>query len=172
MSYERGRLETPGEPNPVEIERKFLVARLPENIGQYRHAFIRQGYISINPDGSEDRVRAKGNKFTRTQKSGSGLTREEVEAQITPEDFGRLWPQTKGRRVEKTRYDIPYQGAVIELDIYSGELDGLFAAEVEFTSEETSRSFSKPDWFGEEVTDDKRYKNQTLATQGIPSSAS
>ncbi|WP_244654007.1 hypothetical protein [Lentimonas sp. CC4] len=44
----------------------------------------------------------------------------------------------------------------------------LIVAEVEFKSEAASASFSLPDYFGDEVTEDKRYKNKTLALEGIP----
>jgi CYTH domain-containing protein len=43
-------------------------------------------------------------------------------------------------------------------------------AEVEFTSQEGSEKFQPPDWLGEEVTDDTRYKNQSLAQKGAPNS--
>jgi adenylate cyclase len=71
-------------------------------------------------------------------------------------------------RVEKTRYEIPYGAHLIELDVYSGALEGLVVAEVEFGSEEESARFDPPDWFGSEVTDDVRYSNRSLAVHGRP----
>ena len=57
---------------------------------------------------------------------------------------------------------------VIELDVYSGALTGLLVAEVEFGSEEAAGTFEPPAWFGTEVTDDARFKNQQLASVGAP----
>jgi adenylate cyclase len=93
----------------------------------------------------------------------------EEELAIEDERFERLWPLTEGRRIEKTRYEIPGEdGSTIELDVYDGALDGLVVAEVEFDSEDAADRFAGPDWLGEEVTDDKRYKNQRLACEGRP----
>jgi adenylate cyclase len=151
---------------PKEIERKFLVATLPENLEQYPHKEIVQGYIAITPDGTEVRLRKKGEKYFQTIKSGLGKIRGEHEIEITEDQFNTLWPTTEGKRVEKVRYEIPVGENIIELDIYSGDLNGLLTAEVEFNSEEGSNSFEPPVWLGKEVTEDKRYKNQNLALHG------
>ena len=153
----------------MEIERKFLVAKLPEDLGAFPKAEIRQGYLEIT-DKTETRLRQKGNKYLRTVKTGAGKVREETETEITGEEFRALWPGTDGRRVEKTRYDIPYGKFTIELDIYRNALKGLIVAEVEFESAAASEAFLPPDWLGREVTEDKSYKNQSLATNGLPKS--
>lgn len=156
------------QPQPQEIERKFLVKSLPENLEQYPHKDIVQGYLAIAEDGTEVRLRQKGNKYFQTVKSGSGKTRFESEIEITEEQFNSFWEVTKGKRVEKTRYEIPHENGTIELDVYRGDLDGLLSAEMEFSSEEESDKFTVPEWLSEEVTDDKRYKNQNLALHGVP----
>lgn len=155
-------------PQFQEIERKFLVESLPENLEQYPHKEVVQGYLAITEDGTEVRLRQKGSKYFQTVKSGSGKTRFESEVEITGEQFGTLWEATKGKRVEKTRYEIPHENGIIELDVYHGDLEGLLSAEIEFPSEEESNEFIMPEWLGEEVTDDKRYKNQNLALHGAP----
>jgi CYTH domain-containing protein len=71
-------------------------------------------------------------------------------------------------RVEKTRCEILCGEHVIELDIYSGALEGLLVAEVEFKSVEESALFIPPDWLGREVTGDVRYSNRSLAVHGRP----
>jgi len=155
-------------PTSKEIERKFLVAALPENLEQYPNKKIIQGYIAITPDGTEVRLRKKGKKYFQTVKSGSGKIRGEYEIEITEEQFNSLWPTTEGKRVEKTRYEIPFDQGIIELDVYHGNLEGLLTAEVEFKSKEDSEKFASPEWFRKEVTEDKKYKNQNLALHGIP----
>ena len=104
-----------------------------------------------------------------TVKSGAGRVRVEEEVEIDGDRFARLWALTEGRRIEKTRYEIDAgDGLVLELDIYHGALEGLIVAEVEFDSEEAAEAFAPPDWVGADVTEDGRYKNQSLAREGAP----
>lgn len=156
------------EKGPKEIERKFLVKSLPENLEQYSSKEITQGYIAVSEDGTEIRLRKKGDKHFQTVKSGGGKVRTEVEIEITKEQFDSLWGTTEGKRIEKIRYVIPHEGAKIELDVYHGKLEGLTTVEVEFDSVEASDGFDPPEWFGREVTEDRKYKNQSLAIYGIP----
>jgi CYTH domain-containing protein len=67
------------------------------------------------------------------------------------------------------RYFETYEGSGhLQLNVYHGNLEGLVLAEVEFSSRDKSEEFEPPDWLGEEVTDDVRYKNQILAKKGAP----
>jgi len=150
----------------TEIERKFLVSDPP--VPRRSPASIHQGYVTVGPDGTEVRLRRKGDRFFQTIKRGSGLSRIESEIELTREQFDALWPQTEGRRVVKDRYEIPYRGCVIELDVFHGALEGLVIAEVEFGTVNQSNSFTPPDWFGDDVTEDPRYTNRSLAIEGRP----
>jgi CYTH domain-containing protein len=152
----------------LEIERKFLVTSLPEAMHRYPHERILQGYVVVDADGSEVRLRRKGQKHFETVKLGRGEVRSELEIELTATQFDVLWEATSGRRIEKTRYEIPHAGRTIEVDVYHGELAGLVTAECEFASPEESRRFSAPEWFGREVTDDPAYQNQSLALHGRP----
>jgi len=165
-----GREQAPsGESvQPVEIERKFLVAQLPENLQDYDHQTIRQGYMVIGADGSEARLRDRAGSYSLTVKSKGELSRGEWETPVSEDQFEALWGTTAGKRVEKTRYTIPYDGHTIELDIYEGDLAGLISAEVEFASEAEADAFEKPDWFADDVTADSSFKNQNLALRGLP----
>lgn len=149
-----------------EIERKFLVDELPSKLDSYSCQEIVQGYIVITQDGTEVRLRQKSGKYFQTVKTGEGLKRQEVEIEITREQFEQFWPLTEGKRIEKVRYEIEQGGVTIELDVYSGVFSGLVIAEVEFDTEKESRSFMPPVWFGREVTLDKQYKNKNLALLG------
>jgi adenylate cyclase len=150
-----------------EIERKYLVKILPENYEDYEFFNITQGYVCVDGDGTEVRLREKDKKYLLTIKTGKGLIRDEYEIEITSSEFDKLWPTTTGRRIKKTRYYIPYLNNKINFDIYHGHLKGLFTAEVEFSSVEESNNFEIPEWFGKEVTEDVRYKNKYLAIHGI-----
>jgi adenylate cyclase len=153
----------------VEIERKFRVAELPPDLAQYPGRRIEQGYLAIGPDGVEVRVRRRAGQTTLTVKSGPGQVRTEEELAIDARRFDALWQLTEGRRVSKTRHEIPLAGeAVAELDVYDGDLDGLLTVEIEFGSLEASEAFVPPPWIGRELTGDKRYANQSLALEGRP----
>lgn len=150
----------------TEIERKFLVDEPPPELNNYPSHGIEQGYVVVADD-FEVRLRKKGDRYYQTVKSDGALLRHEVEIELSRSQFEALWPLTEYKRVEKTRYEIDYGGLLIELDVYSGNLEGLIVAEVEFQTEEESKTFSPPGWFGIEVTGDARYKNKHLASEGI-----
>lgn len=152
----------------MEIERKFLVAELPDLSGAQK-AVVRQGYLTAPDDSTELRLRQKNDTCFLTLKGSGSIARIEREAEITREQFETFWPETAGRRVEKERYTgmLP-DGYVFELDIFLGDLAPLRLVEVEFASEAEARAYMPPDWFGADVSEDKRYKNKTMAINGIP----
>jgi CYTH domain-containing protein len=130
---------------------------------------IDQGYVAIGADGAEVRLRRRGSRRFLTTKSGAGLVREELEVELTPEQYEVLWPATEGRRVEKTRRVLDAgDGLAIELDEYAGTLAGLFTAEVEFPDPASAVRFAAPGWFDRDVTDEEAYRNQRLAVRGLP----
>ena len=148
-----------------EIERKFLVRRLPAELKRARNYPILQGYLASEHGGRHVRLRKKGRRASLTFKVGRGNVREEREIKLTPKQFAALWPGTIGRRLRKVRYDLPWKEFLIEIDIYRGKNQGLIVAEVEFPDHGTRRKFKPPDWFGREVTGEKRYSNIRLATE-------
>jgi len=152
----------------TEIERKFVVDKLPDPGQLAAPASIDQGYLTASSDGTEVRLRRKGGRLCMTVKQGQGLSRLETEIALSGEQFEALWPHTEGRRVTKHRHEIPCGPHTIELDVFHGPLEGLLIAEVEFESIEQSEGFEPPAWFGEEVTEDARYQNRNLALHGRP----
>lgn len=152
-----------------EIERKFLVEELPAGLDRWPATAVEQGYLAIEGDATEVRLRRSADRRVLTVKQGSGRDRREEEVDVSPDAFERLWPLTAGRRIAKTRYAVDAgSGLTIELDVYAGDLDGLATAEVEFAAGEDAEAFDAPPWLGAEVTDDPRYKNQALAVSGRP----
>jgi adenylate cyclase len=140
----------------------------PDGLERCRSAPISQGYLAIGESGEEVRLRTIGGETYLTVKRGLGEVRVEEEVALDRSQFDALWPLTEGRRVEKTRYWVPAAESELELDVYEGTLEGLMTAEVEFDSEASAEAFQPPDWLGEEVTDDGRYKNESLARDGLP----
>lgn len=149
-----------------EIERKFLIKSLPENLENFTHYEIRQGYISTDPT---IRLRQQDNTYILTVKSAGLMKKQEYELELTKEQFNKLWQKTEGNTIEKTRYIIPLNNNLkAELDIYKGFLSGFMNVEVEFLSTKEAILFDVPLWFGQEVTQDPRFSNSSLAKFGIP----
>ncbi|MBO9533928.1 MAG: CHAD domain-containing protein [Solirubrobacteraceae bacterium] len=155
-------------PIGVEIERKFLVTRVPDDLERHPSQRLEQGYLAVDPDGAVVRLRRSGINRILTIKAGHGVERAEEELQLDAPRFARLWPLTAGRRVEKVRYRIPAGELTIELDVYEGELEGLVTAEVEAHSLAAVRAFVPEPWMRLEISGDPRYGNASLAVHGVP----
>ena len=144
---------------PVEIERKFLVTSHAWRAGA-RATAIRQGYLSH--EGATVRIRiADGDAFITVKGKTEDIARAEFEYPIPLED-ARLMLETLCARplIEKTRYTVEHAGRVWTVDVFEGENDGLVMAEVELEGADVHVDL--PDWVGEEVTSDPRYRNSAL----------
>jgi adenylate cyclase len=153
-----------------EIERKFLLDELPPRTSDIEPTEINQGYLAITDD-IEVRVRRRAGKHLLTVKGGRGEVRTEITIPVSPDQFDSLWALTEGRRISKHRWVLPHESEPqleVEVDRFEEPQHGLLIAEVEFTSQEASRAFVPPDWFGREVTGDDRYRNAALASEPRP----
>jgi adenylate cyclase len=147
----------------IEIERKFLVTTTAFKAKAFRQNSIVQGYLSAVPERTV-RVRIKGDKGFLTIKgisSNSGMSRFEWEKEIPVDEAKKLLLLCEKGVIDKTRFEIKVGHHVFEVDEFYGENEGLFIAEIELASE--TETFEKPDWLGEEVTNDKRYYNAYLS---------
>lgn len=145
----------------IEIERKFLVLSLPNDVKNSPRRRISQGYILITDD-KEVRIRESDGRYTLTEKIGCGLARKEHEQEIDKDTFTSLWPKTENRRITKTRFLIENDCYIIDLDVFDPPFAPLVIAEIEFSSVTDAESAYIPEWFGREVTNDKRFKNKNL----------
>lgn len=144
----------------MEIERKFLIKTLPENLESYPCRHLEQGYLCVGP---VVRIRKDNDKYELTYKSGGMMARQEYNLPLTQKSYEHLKNKIDGRLIIKRRYMIPLEPHMIELDIFEGDLSSLILAEVEFSSVEEANNFSAPDWFAEDVTYDGRYHNSYLS---------
>lgn len=149
----------------IEIEKTFLVKAIPQNLSSYQSFKIKQGYLSSTHPVL--RIRQKGDKYELTKKiplkSNDWSSTEEINIPLTKDEFHKLWPLTQ-KSLQKTRYLIPLlNNLTAELDVFSGELNGLCVVEVEFSSETEMNSFQKPDWFGKDITQEDFAANSFLA---------
>lgn len=147
----------------IEIERKFLVSSDAFKTEAFKENTIAQGYLNSAPERTV-RVRIKGDKGFLTIKgisSASGLSRFEWEKEIPVEDAKKLLLLCEKGVIDKTRFEVKVGNHIFEVDEFHGENKGLTVAEVELQSE--TETFEKPDWLGEEVTNDNRYYNAYLS---------
>lgn len=159
----------------MEIEKKFLVKKVPEHLEQYEKREIEQGYLCTKP---VVRIRKSNEDYILTYKNNEGINENlcsmasvchEVELPLNKESYDHLKSKVDGFLVSKTRYLLPLQenagqNLTAELDIFHNQLKGLVMVEVEFSDVNAMEQFLPPDWFGEEVSQDKRYSNSYLST--------
>jgi adenylate cyclase len=147
----------------IEIERKFLVTSNTFKTDAFSQNKIAQGYLSSVPERTV-RVRIKGGKGFVTVKgisSDSGMSRFEWEKEIATDEAENLLKLCEKGIIDKTRFNIKVGNHTFEVDEFHGENEGLVIAETELNSE--NEVFERPNWLGEEVTNDKRYYNSYLS---------
>lgn len=145
----------------MEIERKYLITQLPNNLSAFPLRILEQGYLNTEP---VIRIRKDNDNYELTYKSSGLMSREEYNLPLTQEAYEHLLPKIDGRLIRKKRYMLPLTDTLtIELDIFEDDLAPLILAEVEFPDEESANTFTPPDWFGEDVTFSGKYHNSFLS---------
>lgn len=161
-----------GEPEPYEIERKFLIEypdiKWLESNPSCQRIEIIQTYLK-SPNDNEVRVRQRGIDgnyiyFQTTKRRVSELKRVEIERRLTQAEYLRLLmdADTTLRQIRKTRYCLTYENQYFEIDIYPFMQDTAIA-EIELSSEDTPIVFPKKIKVIKEVTGDESYTNYSLA---------
>lgn len=147
---------------PLEIERKFLVKSDAWRALVDCRELMRQGYLSSGAACSI-RARIAGDEaWLNIKARRSVMTRLEFEYPIPPAEADQILDELcAGPLIEKYRHRIPMGDLVWEIDEFLGANAGLIVAEIELPSEDAV--FDRPDWLGEEVTEDERYYNFNLA---------
>ncbi len=147
----------------LEIERKFSVKNTNFLANAKESYKITQGYLNTDKNRTV-RIRIKGEKGFITVKglsSADGISRFEWEKEINIKDAEALLLLCEDFVIDKTRYLIPFDTIVFEVDVFEGANEGLVIAEVEL--ETTDQQFDKPEWLGEELTGDERFYNAYLS---------
>lgn len=159
----------------MEIERKFLLKALPDELSNYPCHHIEQAYLSVDP---VIRIRKENDDHYLTYKGHGMLAREEFNLPLSEESYRHLLTKVDGNIISKKRYLIPLDhpgfkegypappagyALTIELDVFDPPFAPLILAEVEFGSKEAAEAFVPPDWFWEDVTFRKEYHNSYMA---------
>ena len=162
-----------GEPEPLEIERKFLIEKPDveylENLDFCEKVNIIQTYLKSNNPNEEVRIRQRGiygsYTYSKTRKiSIDGFKRIEIETRLTPEEY--LEELTNAdvscKQIFKTRYCLSYNNQYFEIDIYP-DMENEAILEIELSNED--EKIQIPEFINviEEVTKKEEYKNASLA---------
>ena len=162
-----------GEPEPFEIERKYLIEYPDidwlENNPTCQRIEIIQTYLN-SEDGDEIRVRQRGIEgnyiyFQTIKKKVSGVKRVEIERRLSQSEYLKLLmdADTTKRQIRKTRYCLTYENQYFEIDVYPFWHDRAIM-EIELSNENENIVFPEHIKVIKEVTDDPSYKNASLAT--------
>lgn len=162
-----------GEPEPYEIERKFLIdypnIRELETNPNCKKIEIIQTYLN-SESGDEVRVRQRGENgnyiyFKTIKKKVDDIKRIEIERRLTKDEYLTLLmdADTSKKQIRKTRYCLTYESQYFEIDVYPFWNDKAIV-EIELNDENADIIF--PDYIKviKEVTEDEKFKNSSLAT--------
>lgn len=161
-----------GEPEPLEIERKFLIEypdlKWLESIPNCQRIEIIQTYLRSDKD-EEVRVRQRGFDghyiyFQTTKRNVSNIKRVEIERRLSEKEYLRLLmdADTSRRQIRKDRYCLTYENQYFEIDVYPFWTDKAIA-EIELSDTDAEIIFPEQIKVLKEVTDDESYKNASLA---------
>lgn len=163
-----------GEPEPYEIERKFLIEKPDleylDNLPMCEKVQIVQTYLKSSDD-EEIRIRQRGNDgvftYSKTRKINvNNLKRIEVEERLTEEEYINelLNADPERGQIIKTRYCLSYNNQYFEIDIYPFFKDKAIC-EIELDSENQKVDIPQFIEVIEEVTDNLKYRNSEIAKQ-------
>jgi len=154
----------------IEIERKFLVIGENWRAEADEGSRIRQAYLA-NGGGASVRVRRANDRAWITVKGErEGIARPEFEYEIPCPDADEMLTSLCGGPIlEKVRYRVMRGALVWEIDVFEGVASGLVIAEVELAS--IDQPLDRPEWIGDEVTHDRRFRNAAIARDGPPCEA-
>lgn len=163
----------------MEIERKFLIEKLPADLTRYKCLLIEQAYLCTSP---VIRIRREDDSYYLTYKGKGLMAREEYNLPLNKDAYEHLLAKADGNIISKKRYLIPVTKPIfangynfsgktadlkIELDIFDSPFAPLIIAEVEFPDEKMANAFIPPAWLGEDVTNNPEYHNSSLSQKNL-----
>lgn len=153
----------------IERERRWLCDTPPEGLSAY-HTDIEDLYV----EGARLRLRAMRPSdrpaiFKLTRKADLAPDRRLItNIYLQEAEYDLLRGRLPGRPLSKRRRYLDCQGVALSVDLFSGRLQGLILAELEFDTDEAMAAFAAPPALGREVTQDLRYTGGALAADGAP----
>lgn len=153
----------------MEIERKFLIKDINSlDLSKYHHKTIVQDYLYVDKFTAirKRKITDNNNQYTYTIKTSKvGISVNEIEKDITEDEYNNLSLNPNYNTIEKERYLIPFDKYNIELDIFNGIYKGIIFAEIEFPSETIAFESKLPNWFGPELS--SKVTNSQMAISSV-----
>ncbi len=150
----------------IELERTFLLKRIPENLKKCKSVEILDIYIPQSAPHPILRIRKIGDVVEMTKKAplvGNDSSEQKEQTISLSEGEFRILSNLGGKRLRKIRYYYPWNGTTAEIDIYQDDLKGLILADFEFDSIEAKNNFTMPDFCLVDVTQEKGTAGGILA---------
>ena len=154
----------------TEIETTYLASSLPDELKNLEGHTMIDVYLPASAAHPRLRVRQKDSLYMLTKKTkvneGDASTQVEENVELTKEEFEAL-AAGNGKTVAKIRYELPLGDHTAEVDVFTGDLEGLVLVDVEFNSAEARDTFVKPDFCGVDVTQEEFIAGGMLAGKKI-----
>lgn len=149
----------------IEIEHKFLVKNDDWRASASEGIRYMQGYIrTVNKVAVRIRIAGEKGYFAikGPNKGEVGISRTEIEHEIPLDEAQTMIEEfVDSPLIDKIRYIVVHCGKIWEIDVFSGENEGLVIAEIELHEEH--EKFEIPSWAGTCISRDPRYGNYSLA---------
>jgi len=142
----------------IELERTFLLKKVPENLKDCKSIEIFDIYIPESATHPVLRLRKKGSNFEMTKKfpkNNNDATEQEEHTIILSEEEFTALSKLNGKKLRKIRYYYPLEDITAEIDVYLDDLKGLVLADFEFKTVEAKNAFVMPDFCLADVTQEK-----------------
>lgn len=166
-----GRLSADHSPKytRIERERRYLLRALPEGLKPTdEHAQIFDNYITGT------RLRLRKSRWVPTNEWTLKLTQKHTPA---PPDFTRtlitsmflsvyeyeVFSIFEGNELRKNRYPFEHEGRRYSIDVFLGDLRGLFLAESDFDDDDEMDAFPPPPFAVADVSRDELFTGGSLA---------
>ncbi len=141
----------------IELERTFLLKKIPEGLKDCKSIEIFDIYIPQSAPHPILRIRKRGEVFEMTKKApieNDSSEQEERTISLSKEELSEL-STLEGKRLRKIRYFYPINNRTAEIDIYLDNLEGLATADFEFKTVEEKTNFVMPNFCLAEVTQEE-----------------
>lgn len=150
----------------LELEKTFLLKRLPEGLRTCKFEVIRDSFIPVDAEHPVIRLRQRGKHYEITKKepinAADATRQQEHTIKLTAREFEVLHT-VPGQRFAKRRYYCKINGFAAEVDVFLEDLEGLALVDFEFTSEAEMERFVMPDICLADVSQEKTFAGGMLA---------
>ena len=153
-----------------ELERRFLVGRLPDDVSRHEGWRIVDRYIEnthlrlrrMEPTACSSPIFKLGQKHVPSEPDFSRMTITNM--YLSRQEYDTL-SCLRARELRKARRLVTHEARIYNVDAFEGNLAGLVLAETSFETEvELSEPLALPPWIVREVSNDIRFTGGALAS--------